>query len=311
MNPLVLGLLNEFDQHVSSGIFFSSRVGGHELNWRNPAGFTGLHYATYFGMVETVVGLLDMKEWDLEETDVGGNTAILWAARNGRGAIVKVLLKQGGVAPDTADKSGRTPLSWAAGNGYEDVARILLEREDVTPNTVDRDGQTPILWATRMGSYGIVEIILQRKDVTPDTADSDGRTPLLWAAENGYWGIVKRFLEREDVTPDTADKHGRTPLWWAEMNGRTRVVGMLRERCGVSQDMATTDPAGQAALAGSSVRQHEGVVRRRLGNRGSALALVGSNVAMKGGVRSKNDRRRGTRFFKPGGYKIEPLLKNR
>jgi len=32
------------------------------------------------------------------------------------------------------------------------------------------------------------------------------------------------------------------------------------------------------------------------------------NVATKGGVGSKNDRRAGTRFFEPGGYKIEPFL---
>ena len=32
------------------------------------------------------------------------------------------------------------------------------------------------------------------------------------------------------------------------------------------------------------------------------------NVATKGGVGSKNDRRSGTHFFEPGGYKIEPLL---
>jgi len=34
------------------------------------------------------------------------------------------------------------------------------------------------------------------------------------------------------------------------------------------------------------------------------------NVAMKGGVRSKNDRRLGTRFFEPGGYKIHSRLKS-
>ena len=32
------------------------------------------------------------------------------------------------------------------------------------------------------------------------------------------------------------------------------------------------------------------------------------NVATKGGVGSKNDRRAGTHFFELGGYKIEPLL---
>jgi len=38
------------------------------------------------------------------------------------------------------------------------------------------------------------------------------------------------------------------------------------------------------------------------------LATHQVNVATKGGVGSKNDRRAGTRFFEPGGYKIEPLL---
>jgi len=38
---------------------------------------------------------------------------------------------------------------------------------------------------------------------------------------------------------------------------------------------------------------------------------VGRNVAMKGGVRSRSDRRLGTRVFEPGGYKIELLLTNR
>ena len=39
-----------------------------------------------------------------------------------------------------------------------------------------------------------------------------------------------------------------------------------------------------------------------------SIYVPGSNVAAKGGVGSKNDRRAGTHFFEPGGYKIEPLL---
>ena len=39
------------------------------------------------------------------------------------------------------------------------------------------------------------------------------------------------------------------------------------------------------------------------------MSLGAINVATKGGgVQSKNDRRAGTHFFEPGGYKIEPLL---
>ena len=39
-----------------------------------------------------------------------------------------------------------------------------------------------------------------------------------------------------------------------------------------------------------------------------AAGTPAGNVATKRWVGSKNDRRAGTHFFEPGGYKIEPLL---
>jgi len=46
-----------------------------------------------------------------QETDVEGNTTILWAARKGHGAICTVFLEQEGMTPNTADKMGRKALS--------------------------------------------------------------------------------------------------------------------------------------------------------------------------------------------------------
>lgn len=129
MNTLVLRPLDGFDKHVSCGVLLSrSRDNWDRILHRStPTGFTGPHGAAYLGIMEVTLGLLEMKEWDLDAGDVGGNTAILRAARKGHRALVQMLLGREGVTPNTADKTSRTSLSWAAGHGHEIVVKMLWE----------------------------------------------------------------------------------------------------------------------------------------------------------------------------------------
>ena len=256
VSVLALRLLDRFDKHISSAILSP------KICLETPAGFTGLHYAAYFGMVETAIGLLNMKKWDLEATDVQGNTAILWAARNGHGAIVQILLKLEGVRPNIADNGGQTPLSWAAKNRCEDVVKMLIEREDVTPNTADREGRTPLLWATQEGHEGVVKMLLERGDVNPDTADEDDITPLLWAVMLGDQSIVRIILDRKGATPNTADKDGTTPLLWAAKNGCQGIVEMLLEREDIAPN--TVDRDGQTPLSWAVRMGYMGIVKTLL-----------------------------------------------
>jgi ankyrin repeat protein len=46
--------------------------------------------------------------------------------------VVKLLLAQDGVDPDSKDTSGRTPLSWAAENGHEAVVKLLQSNDDLS-----------------------------------------------------------------------------------------------------------------------------------------------------------------------------------
>jgi len=277
VSTLALRLLGGFDEHVSSGVLLSSSLEnwGRELCRSNPKGFTGLHGTAYFGIVNTALALLEMGEWDLDATDVGGNTAISWAARKGHGAMVEMLLEREHVTPDTVDKAGRTALSWAAGNGYEDIVVMLLERDDVTPNTTDKTGRTPLSWAAGNGREGIVESLLEWGDVTPDTADEDGRTPLSWAAGNGYEDIVEILLKQDDVTPDMADEHDRTPLSWAAGMGREGIVEMLLEQGYVTPD--TADEDGRTPLSWAAGDGHEHIVKMLLEREDAAPGTVDNN----------------------------------
>lgn len=45
---------------------------------------------------------------------------------------------------DKTDPNGRSALSWAAGNGHGDIVNLLLSWEDVEPGLGDIDGKTPL-----------------------------------------------------------------------------------------------------------------------------------------------------------------------
>jgi len=229
LTALGLKLLDGFDKHVPSRILLigSGDKRDRKLYRGNPTRFTGLHGAAYFVIVETAAALLQMKKWDLDAADVAGNTPILWAARNGRTAVLKVLLEQDGATPNTADREGRTPLLWAVAGGHREIMKILLDREDVTPDNADKCGETPLLRAAEFGAVHIAKMLLDREDLTPNTADKDGRTSLSRAAGSGCEEVVKVLLAREDVAPNTMDKDGQTALLWAVKAEHGCIVEML------------------------------------------------------------------------------------
>ena len=315
-NTLALRLLDGFDKHVSSTILasYSSHNWDMAFVQYSPMGFTGLHYAAYLGIPEIVVGLLEMKKWDLGATDMEGNTAISWAAKRGHGDIVKMLLEQEDVAtnavdiygwtplswaairgygyivkmllewknitPDTADNGGRTPLLWAAEIGHGDIVKMLLKREDVTPNTTDKDGRTPLWWAAVTGREDIVKTLLEREDVTPDTADKYGRTPLSWATEKRYEGIVKILLEQKDIMPDAAAKDGGTALSWAAECRPSRTMEILLQPCNINQDMVMRDLTSHTALTHTSEKHYAGVLKRPLETQRPIPRPVGNNSSI-------------------------------
>ena len=266
---LALRLLDRFDEHISaqllllhyedesaSGLYFDEEDG--------PMGFIGLHGVSFLGIVEMVSSVLEMRDWDLNESDCMGCTALIWAAIKGYEEVVKILLEREDINPNQAGTYyGRTPLAWAAERGHEGVVRILLEREGVDPNQVDINyGQTPLLWAANNGHEGVVRILLEREDVNPNQADPyNGQTPLLCAARKGHEGAVRMLLEREDVNPNQADTYnGQTPLLCAAKKGHEGAVRMLLEREDVNPNQVNTG-YDRTPLSWAAKKGHEGVVK--------------------------------------------------
>jgi len=143
---LALKLLERFDEHISAQLLllhYHCDMG--EVPYfdgeEGPIGFTGLHGAAYIGIVEMVSALLEMEQFDVNETDWMGATALTWATIKGHEEVVKMLLERGDINPDEGDtRHDRTPLLWAAYFGHDGIVKMLLERDDVDPSAEDSWG---------------------------------------------------------------------------------------------------------------------------------------------------------------------------
>ena len=229
-NSLALELLKGHYGQISSELLLSRVQGLEHWMFDTYSPFSGLHCASFFGIMEVVAGLIQMGCYDLGGGDFSGCTPLTWAAHNGHEEVVKILLGWEEVNPDKPDNSGMTPLSYAAWFGHEGVVKILLEREEVNPDKSDNNGKTPLSYAASSGHEGVVKILLAREEVNPDKSDNSGMTPLSYAASSGHEGVVKILLAREEVNPDKPDEEGKTALLSATENGRDRVVALLRSR---------------------------------------------------------------------------------
>ena len=103
VKTLALRLLDRFDEHISAQLILLPNSPRRKVSIRDeiseprfkkeggPAGFTGLHGASFLGVVEVFAGVLEAKKWDVNAIDCMGSTALTWAAIKGHGEVVKML----------------------------------------------------------------------------------------------------------------------------------------------------------------------------------------------------------------------------
>jgi len=265
---LALRLLDGFDSHLSAKLlllYWYRRGGsGRDIDRAAvPAGFTGLHGVSFFGIAEIATAVLEMKEWDLNATDCTGGTALTWAARRGHEEVVKILLELEDIGPIRADTHhSEPPHSWAALHRSEETAKLLLER-GANPDAVSRYCQTASA-ALRL-QEGMTGILLESKEFNNNLRDSIlGRAPHTWVAPVGREGGVKALLEPENVSPQQVDGfYDRTPPWFAARNGYEEVLKNLLRPVGVDPNQANTKYY-QMPLPLAAERGHGSVVKKLL-----------------------------------------------
>ena len=131
---LALTLFDDYSNHISAQILLwerESRFIG--VDFGKPFLPSGLHCASFFGILEIVASLVGAESCEINQTEYAGSTPLVWASFNGHERVVKILLGQDDVDPDKPNRYGETPLWYAAGGGHEGVVKLLLGRDDINP----------------------------------------------------------------------------------------------------------------------------------------------------------------------------------
>jgi len=162
---LALELLGQFEDHVAARALFEEKLDPDNIREASaPSLFSGLHCASFFGVVGIMTGLLGRGGWDVNRGDSEGTTPLIWAVRGGHEEAVELLLGLGALCPNKPDNNGCTPLYWGANKGHGSVVKKLLDWEDVNPNQPDNRGITPLIVAAFLGHQSVVKQILDRED---------------------------------------------------------------------------------------------------------------------------------------------------
>ena len=232
---------------------------GDEYGDEFPRSFCGVHYAAYCGLKDILRLLLVNHKVDPDTEDTWSRTPLSWAAENGHEAVVKLLLETDRVDINSGNVLNQTPLLWAAENGHEAVVKLLLEtgRVDVEPR--DYCNQTPLSCAAENGHEAVVKLLLKTGRVDVNLRDNGYKTPLLNAAKNGHEAVVKLLLKTGRVDINLRACGYITPLSQAAMNGHRAVVKLLLETGRV--DVEPRDYTDQTPLAWAAKNGHEAVVK--------------------------------------------------
>ena len=103
------------------------------------------------------------KDFNVNLTDFGGNTALHLASANGFLEVVKYLINELHCDLNVKNKSLSTPLIWAAYNGHKKVVEFLLEKgADFDMKNIN--GKKASELAYDSGFYDISDILLTKEN---------------------------------------------------------------------------------------------------------------------------------------------------
>ncbi len=158
---------------------------------------------------------------DLNEPNPDGEMPLHVAARQGRVAITRLLIRHG-ADPNIANKEGRTPIYVALMAGRTQVAALLLQHDAA----LDADGLLHDVARNGIADRDVVEFLI-RQGGDVNNVDASGNTPLHTAVDRGY-RVVSKFLIGRGADVNALNQKGDPPLKLAMENKNADLVDLLK-----------------------------------------------------------------------------------
>jgi len=157
--------------------------------------------------------------------DLGGMTALLYAARDGQMDAARALLEGGADINQASTSDKTTPLVLAIINGHFDLGKLLLDWS-ADPNLANSQGLTPL--------YAVLEIQWAPKGWTPSPVIAQEKIPylelmkvMLDAGANPNARLTKKLWYRTSGDHSWIDTAGATPFFRAAQSSDVEAMKLL------------------------------------------------------------------------------------
>ncbi|XP_032076727.1 LOW QUALITY PROTEIN: ankyrin repeat domain-containing protein 26-like [Thamnophis elegans] len=161
-----------------------------DINAKDRAGRTPLHFACANGYIDIVTFLVDNK-CQLDSCDEEKRSPLMEAVECQQ-EFCAIYLLEHGADPNLKDIDNNTALHFAASNSSVSLAKYLLEKKaDIEAQ--NKDGCTPLIVAVAENNREMVEFLLQQ-NASVHATDKLGRIPLLISCSNKKRDITHLLL---------------------------------------------------------------------------------------------------------------------
>ncbi|KAJ5610789.1 hypothetical protein N7510_007508 [Penicillium lagena] len=250
---------------------------GADVNVPNADGFQPLWIAAEGGhsvMVELLIShgadvnagtkidpaalLVATKEGFFDSKYVGGSTALIAAAGEGKIDVVEILIGKGADV-NLKDNSGRTALIAAASHRNIDMAKMLIS-EGADVNLKDNNGTTALIAATSHRNIDMAKLLIS-EGADVNLKDITGQTALIAAASYGYEAVA-RLLTDYGADINLITFLGETALFESSTKGHLGISQHLMER---GANINAKDKQGRTALHAAANQGYGQIVQQLVG----------------------------------------------
>lgn len=132
--------------------------------YKDPKGWTPLHWTCFKGHIDVVRVLLGHNNVDVNAKTDDDYTPLHWACIHDHADVVRELLKHDKINVNIKDKDGWTPLHEACCAGHADVVQELLGHDKVDVTITDRKYQTALKLARAEGHAAEIEPLFAARE---------------------------------------------------------------------------------------------------------------------------------------------------